>query len=146
MKVHHVLNEIRWEKTSTEGITVKAHPDRYEKEIDAVVAYLSQYVKKWQPTMSVEVSSIAQGWPNKIQKNSETFSTIRGRSELNNTQWKNTTQCWWHIICSYMSYGIRLDLLRAREPKTVIYYISEWPCLKQKQITAVMRVFCIQKA
>ena len=39
---------------------VRAHPDRYEKDFDAVVAFLTQYIDKKTPTLSVKVASVTQ--------------------------------------------------------------------------------------
>ena len=41
-KVTYLLNCIRCDKMSTAVATVKAHPDKYEKEFDTVVTFLSQ--------------------------------------------------------------------------------------------------------
>ena len=40
-KVIYLLNSIRYEKLSTAVATVRAHPDKYEKDFDAVVAFLT---------------------------------------------------------------------------------------------------------
>ena len=47
--VQYLLNGFRYEKLSTAVATVKAHPDKYEKDFDAVVAFLTQYMDKWGP-------------------------------------------------------------------------------------------------
>ena len=39
---------------------VKLHPYRYEKDFYAVTTYLSQYVKKWGPKMSIKLVPITQ--------------------------------------------------------------------------------------
>ena len=40
-KVIYLLNSIRYEKLSTAVAAVRAHPDKYEKDFDAVVAFLT---------------------------------------------------------------------------------------------------------
>ena len=49
-KVWYLLNGIRCDKLSTPVATVRAHPDRYNKDFDAVVTFLSQYIDKKAPT------------------------------------------------------------------------------------------------
>ena len=49
----------------TTVITVNAHPDRYEKNFDTVVVYLSQYLKKQGPSLSVKVVSTTKVKPTK---------------------------------------------------------------------------------
>ena len=44
-------------KLSTAVATVRAHPDKYEKEFNTVVAFLTQYIYKKAPTPSVKVAS-----------------------------------------------------------------------------------------
>ena len=43
-KAHHLLNGIRWDKLSIIIFTARAHPDKYDKDFDALVTYLSQYI------------------------------------------------------------------------------------------------------
>ena len=45
--------------------TIRAHPDKYEKDFDAAVAFLTQYVNKRAPTLSVKVVSVGQTRPAK---------------------------------------------------------------------------------
>ena len=47
--------------------TVRAHPDKYEKDFYKVVAFLTQYIHKRAPTPSVKVTSVAQTRPAKDQ-------------------------------------------------------------------------------
>ena len=47
---------------------VRAHPDRYEKDFNAVVAFLSQYIDRKAPTPSVNIASINQYRPAKRHK------------------------------------------------------------------------------
>ena len=42
MKVQYLLNGIRCDELSTAVAKVRAHPDRYEKDFDAVVTFLPQ--------------------------------------------------------------------------------------------------------
>ena len=44
-------------------ITVKVHPDKYEKDFDAVVAFLTQYINKRAPILSVKVASFRTDLP-----------------------------------------------------------------------------------
>ena len=50
--------------------TVKAYPDKYEKDFDAVIAFLIQNINKRAPTPSVKVASVGQSRPAKQQKTS----------------------------------------------------------------------------
>ena len=67
---------------STAVATVRAHPDRYEKDFDAVVAFLSLYIDKKAPTPSVKVTSVTQTRPAKRQKTSTSHSTFKGKIKL----------------------------------------------------------------
>ena len=40
---------------STAVAAVRAHPDKCQKDFDAVVAFLTQYIDKKVPTLSVKV-------------------------------------------------------------------------------------------
>ena len=42
LKVWYLLNGIRCDKLSTEVTTVRAHPDKYKKDFDTVVTFLTQ--------------------------------------------------------------------------------------------------------
>ena len=81
-KVRYLLNVIRCEGLFTAVIAVRAHPDRYEKDVDAVIAFLSQYIDRKAPTPSVKVASIDQTRPAKRQKTSASHGTFRGKIEL----------------------------------------------------------------
>ena len=48
---------------SADVATVKAHSEKDEKDFDKVFTYLSQYVEKHGPKMSIKVASLAQGRP-----------------------------------------------------------------------------------
>ena len=45
-KVRYLLNGIKCDKLSTAVATVRAHPNKYEKEFDSVVAFCIQYIDK----------------------------------------------------------------------------------------------------
>ena len=45
---------------STAVATVRAHPDRYEKDFEAVIAFLTQYIDKKALTPSMKVASVTQ--------------------------------------------------------------------------------------
>ena len=55
-KVWYLVNGIRCNKLSIAVTAVKAHADKYEKDFDAVVTFLTQYINKRWPTPSVEVA------------------------------------------------------------------------------------------
>ena len=40
--------------------TVREHPDKYKKDFNAAVIFLSQYIDKRAPTPSVTVASVGQ--------------------------------------------------------------------------------------
>ena len=67
---------------STAVATVRTHPDRYEKDFDAVVAFLSQYINKKAPKPSMKVASVTQTRPPKRQKISASHGTFRRKIEL----------------------------------------------------------------
>ena len=73
-------------------------PDKYEKDFDAVVAFLSQYIIKRALTPSVKIASAGQNRPTKWQKISNTHCTFKGKIELKKYSRKendsmSTTQC-----------------------------------------------------
>ena len=67
---------------STADAAVRAHPDKYKKDFDAVVTFLTQYIDKRAPTPSVKVASVRQSRPAKQQKTSTTKGTFKGKIEL----------------------------------------------------------------
>ena len=81
-KVQYLLNGIRCDKLSTAVATVRAHTYKYEKDFDTVVAFLTQYIDKKAPTLSVKVASVTQTRPAKRQKTSTSHGTFRGKIEL----------------------------------------------------------------
>ena len=71
-----------YDKLSTSVMSVRVHPDKYEKDFDAVVAFLTQYIDKRAPTPTVKVTSVGQDRPAKWQKISATCSTFKGKIEF----------------------------------------------------------------
>ena len=67
---------------STAVATVRAHPDKYKKDFDAVVAFLTQYIDKKAPTPSVKVASVTQTRHAKWQKTSTSLGTFKGKIKL----------------------------------------------------------------
>ena len=59
--------------------TVRAHPD---KDLDTVVAFLTQYIDKRAPMPSVKVASVMQTRPTKLQKTSINYDTVKGKIKL----------------------------------------------------------------
>ena len=78
-KVHYLLNGIRCDKLSTAVAAVRTHPDKYEKDFDAIVTFVTQYIDKRAPTQSVNVATISQSRPAKKQKTSTTHGTFKGK-------------------------------------------------------------------
>ena len=79
-KVQYLLNGIRCDKLAMAVAAVRAHPDKYQKDFNAVVAFLTQYIDKTAPTPNVKVASVSQ--TAKQQKTSTTCGTFRGKIEL----------------------------------------------------------------
>ena len=67
---------------STAVAAVRAHPDKYKKDFDAVVAFLTQYIDMKAPTASVKVAFVTQIRPAKRQKNSTSRGMFSGKIEL----------------------------------------------------------------
>ena len=67
---------------STAVAAVRAYPDKYEKDFDAVVAFLSQYIDRKAPTLIVKVASVTHTRPAKRQKTSTNHGTFTGKIEL----------------------------------------------------------------
>ena len=68
---------------STAVTTVGAHPDKVEKDFDAVLTFLTQYIDKRALTPSVKVASVGQSRPAKWQKTNTICGTFKGKIELN---------------------------------------------------------------
>ena len=66
---------------STAVVTVWVHSDKYEKDFDAIVTFLSQYINKKTQAPSVKVASVAQTRPAKHQKTSTTCGIFKGKIE-----------------------------------------------------------------
>ena len=67
---------------STAVATAMAHPDKYEKDFDAIVAFLTQYRDKRALTPSMKVASASQNRLSKWQRTSATCGTFEGKIEL----------------------------------------------------------------
>ena len=63
-------------------IAVRTHPDKYKKDFDAVVVFLTQYINKRAPILSVKIASVGQVRPSKWQKTNTTHHTFKGKVEL----------------------------------------------------------------
>ena len=74
------MNGITCDKLSTAVTTVMVHPNKYEKDFNTVVTFLSQYINKSALTPIVKVASIWQSRPAKQQK---TIGTFKGTIESN---------------------------------------------------------------
>ena len=76
-KVRYLLNGIRCDKLSTAVATVRAHPNKYEKDFDFI-----QYIDKTLPTPSVKVASVAHNRPAKWQKTNAGHGTFEETIKL----------------------------------------------------------------
>ena len=65
-KVKYLLNGFRCDKLFTAVAIVRAHPDKYKKDFDAVVAFLG--INKIALTPSVKIVSVGQSRPSKQQR------------------------------------------------------------------------------
>ena len=74
-KVQYVLNGIRCDKLSTAVATVMAHPDKFQKYFDAVVAFFT-------PKLSVKAASVTQTRPAKQQKSKGSCCIFTGKIKL----------------------------------------------------------------
>ena len=81
-KVRYLLNSFRCNKLSPAVSTVRVHLDKYKKDIDKVVAFLTQCINKRAPTPSVKVANVGQNRPAKQQKTSASGGTFKGKIEL----------------------------------------------------------------
>ena len=77
LKVPYLLKGIRCDKLSTAITTVRAHPDKYEKDFHMVVTFLTQNINKRAPTLSVKVASVDQTRPAKRQMRGASHSTLK---------------------------------------------------------------------
>ena len=76
------MNGIRCDKLSTAVATVRTHLDRYNKDFDVVVTFLTQYINRKAPTPSVKVASITQTRSAKRKKTRASYNIFRGKIEL----------------------------------------------------------------
>ena len=67
---------------STAVAIVRAHPDRYKKDFNAVDTFFPLYIDRKAPTLSVKVAFVTQTRPAKRQKTSTNHGTFRGKIEL----------------------------------------------------------------
>ena len=78
----YLLNGIKYDKSSTAVAPVRAHPDKYEKNFDAVVVFLTLCIDKRSPTLSVKVAFVTQSRSLKQQKTSASCGTFKGKIKL----------------------------------------------------------------
>ena len=76
------MKRIRYDKLSTAVATVSAHLDKYKKDFDAVVTFLTQYIDKRALTLSVKVASVGKNRPAIQQKTSATHGIFNGKIKL----------------------------------------------------------------
>ena len=81
-KVRYLLNGIWCDRLSTAVTTVKAHPDKYMKDFDKAVAFITQDINKSALTPSVKSASVGQNRPAKQQKTTTTHGTFKTKIEL----------------------------------------------------------------
>ena len=77
-----MLNGIRCDKYFTAVATVRAHPEKYQKDFGTEVTFFTQYINKRASTPSVKVAFIGQNRPAKQQRTSATPGTFKGKSEF----------------------------------------------------------------
>ena len=94
---------------STAVTALRVHPDKYKKNFDIVVIFLTQYIDKRAPILSVKVASVTQTRPAKWQKTNASCITFKGNIELKKYSERNVTQCWQHSTNSCMSSKRKLD-------------------------------------
>ena len=70
------MNGIRCDKFSTAVVTVRAHPEKYKKDFNTVVTFLTQYIDKEAP--SVKVESVTQTRPAKQQSDNSSNESLFG--------------------------------------------------------------------
>ena len=76
LNVPYLYSSTICDKLSTEVTSVR-HPDKYKKDLDTVVAFLTKYIDKRAPTPSVKVAYVGQTRPVKQQKTSISCGTIK---------------------------------------------------------------------
>ena len=116
IQVCHLSNGISVWQDIYSNVIAKAHPDKYDKNFDALLACLFQHVEKQGPMMNAKVASVSWLRLVKRQKISQAHRTIRRGIELTKYS-KSRAQCRWHRSRRYLSSGIMLNLLMVRRPK-----------------------------
>ena len=76
------MNGISCDRFFTAVAAVREHTDKYEKNFDTVVTFLTQCINKKAPTLSVKVASVSQTRPVKQQKISDSCGTLKENIEL----------------------------------------------------------------
>ena len=76
-KGQYLLSGIRSDKFSKAVTIVRVHPDKYKKDFNAVVTFLT--IDKKVPTPSVELASVTQTRPAKQQKTFTVMALSKGR-------------------------------------------------------------------
>ena len=76
-KVGYLLNDIRCDKLSAAVVAVWARPKKYEKDFDAVVDFLTQYIDNRASTPSVKVASVSQTTSVKQQETTTNNGTLK---------------------------------------------------------------------
>ena len=74
-----LVNGIRCDKLSTAVATVRVHPDKYEENFDAMVAFLGMYIHKRAPTPSVKIAFVGQNIPAKWKRTALPMALLRER-------------------------------------------------------------------
>ena len=81
-KVPYLLNGIRYDKLSTAVAAIRVQPDKYKKDFNTLVTFLSQGIDKKAPSLSVKVAYASQNRSTKQKKANATCGTIKGKFEL----------------------------------------------------------------
>ena len=76
------MNGIRCDKLSIVVAILRAYLGMHEKDFNAVVTFLTQYINKRAPTMSVKVASVGQTMPTKRQKTNVSSGTFKRKIYL----------------------------------------------------------------
>ena len=103
-KVQYLLNGIRCNKLSTAVATVRAHPEKYEKNFNAVIAFFNQYIEKKAPKPSVKITSVGQNRLTKCKRQALPMVLSKEKLSWRITPERNMTQYQWHSTTSYMSF------------------------------------------
>ena len=109
LKVWYLLNGIRYDKLSTAVAAVWAHPDKYEKDFHAVIAFLTQCMDKRAPIWSMKDASVSQTRPGKGRRPALPMALSKEILSWRSTPGKSMTQCQQHSNNSCISSGRKLD-------------------------------------